>query len=294
MKPSTRTGILFLLLAAFLYSIMPVLIRILGGGGIPPVSQVFLRYIVAFVAALIYYSLTKKTKFALPKKHIPLLLFATIVGYGLCNLFYTVAILNTQVSNALFLFYTFAIIAPILGFILLKDKVNKFNIISLILSSIALFLLFQPNSVSTWKIGGVFALLSAFSQAGYLLSRKKLIDYPANYMMLANTFFGVITVGILTLIFEPTFYQEAIHHVTVNTWIVTIVFGIDNFFAWLAMTKGFEYFHATSSSVILLSELVMGVFFAFLFFHEIPTYATFAGGILILIASITVILKGEN
>ncbi len=43
----TLKGVFFLLLAAILYSIMPVLIRILGGGGVPPVSQVFLRYIFA-------------------------------------------------------------------------------------------------------------------------------------------------------------------------------------------------------------------------------------------------------
>jgi len=59
------------------------------------------------------------------------------------------------------------------------------------------------------------------------------------------------------------------------------------------MTKGFEYFHATSANIILLSELVFGVFFAFLFFGEIPTIATFIGGILIIFASILVILKGK-
>ncbi len=194
-----------------------------------------------------------------------------------------------------FFFFTFAIIAPILGFIFLKDKVNKFNIITLIISFIALLFLFQPNSFATWKVGGFFAILSALAQAAYLVLRKKLSAYPANFMMLANTLIGVLVVGFLSLILEESFYfQGAIQHVSSNTWLATILFGVDNFLAWFAMTKGFEYFRATSASVILLSELIFGIFFAFIFFHEIPTYATFIGGGLILLSSVLVIVKGES
>lgn len=292
---STKKGILLLLISALLYSIMPILIRILGNNGIPPISQVGFRYIVAFIAALVYYKLTTRTKFFLPKKNLVLMLFATIFGYGLTNLFFTIAILNTQVSNALFLFYTYAIIAPIFGFIILKDKVNKFNVFSLMLSSLALILLFQPTSFITWKIGGIFAILCSLGQATYLLARKKLHIYPANYMMLANTLLGTLCVCALAFIFETNFYTSgAIQYVSANTWLVTLLFGLDNFFAWLAMTKGFEYFKATASSVILLSELVFGIFFAFLFFQEIPTIMTFLGGLLIIISSVLVIYKGEN
>ena len=291
----TKKGILLLLLSAFLYSIMPVLIRLLGNNGIPPLSQVSLRYVVAFICALFYFIYIAKTKFIMPKKHLPVLLFAAIAGYGLTNVFYTVAILNTLVSTTLFLFYSYAIIAPILGFIILKDKVNKFNIICLVASFVALLLLFQPTSFVTWKIGGFFAILSSLTQASYLIARKKLAEYRASYMMLINTFLGVLVVGALGLIVDHSFYfNGGILHVSATTWLVTIIFGIDNFTAWLAMTKGFEYFHATSSSIILLSELVFGVFFAFLFFHEIPTDATFIGGILIIAASVMVILKGES
>lgn len=294
MNTEAKKGALFLLVAAFIYSTMPVLIRTLGSSGIPPVSQVFLRYISAFFSACIY-SLIAKQKFVFPRKNIYLLLFASIIGYGMTNLFYTIGVLNTQISNALFIFYTFAIIAPVLGFIFLKDKVNAFNVFATFLSFIALFLLFKPNTLSTWKIGGLFALLSAFSQAGYLVARKRLDNYSASFMMLSNTFLGVIVLGLLSIIFEKSFYfQGAIARLSVNTWITTIVFGLINFLAWLSMTKGFEYFKATSASIILLSELIFGIIFAYLIFHETPTYLTIVGGSLIIFASALVILKGEK
>jgi drug/metabolite transporter (DMT)-like permease len=189
-KSETNKGIFLLLLSAFLYSIMPVLIRLLGNNGIPPISQVSLRYVIAFLCALLYYKFVAKAKIFLPKKHIPTLLFAGIIGYGLTNVFYTIGILNTLVSTTLFLFYTYAIVAPVLGFILLKDKVNKFNIISLILSFIALLLLFQPTAFGTWKLGGAFAFLSALTQAGSQIhSWGQLLLEQSDFLLITHFIF---------------------------------------------------------------------------------------------------------
>lgn len=272
---------------------MPIMIRMLGSNGLPPMSQVFLRYIFAFVAAAIYFFSTKQTRVNITSKNILYFLAATIFGYALTNLFFTYGILNTLVSNALFLFYSYAIIAPILGFIFLKEKVNFINILSLIFSLLALLLLFQPNSIPTWKIGGFFAILSAVGQAIYLVLRKKLTTYSASFMMFANTLVGVIIVGLLSLVFESYFYlQGGIMHISTNTWLVTILFGFDNFLAWLTMTKGFDYFKATTGSVILLSELIFAIIFTFMFFGELPTIFSIIGGLLILISSLLVIYKG--
>lgn len=273
---------------------MPVLIRLLGNSGIPPMSQVFLRYIFAFIAAAIFFLSTGKAKIKIQSKDIVLLVCATVFGYALVNLFFTYGILNTQVSNALFLFYSYAIIAPILGFIFLKEKIKPANIIALGLSLLALLFLFQPNALPTWKIGGFFAILSAIGQASYLVLRKKLHNYTARFMMLANTFVGVIVVGALSLLFEKSFYVQGIFHLSINAWIVTVLFGFLNFFAWFTMTKGFEYFKATAGSVILLSELIFGIIFAMIFFAEFPTYLTILGGALIIASSVLVIYKGEN
>ena len=288
-------GIILLLSSALLYSTMPVLIRILGGGGLPPMSQVFLRYVFAFLSASVYYFFISKSKVKIEKKDWGLMLVATIFGYSLTGLFFTYGILLTSVGNALFLFYTFAILAPILGFFFLKDKINVANIVSLVISLIALALLFSPNSIPTWKIGGFFALMASLSQSTYLIIRKKLHKYPANLMMFVNTLAGVIVLGTMSIVFENSFYfSGGISHVSNNVWVTTVIFGIINFLAWFTMTKGFEYFKATAGSIILLSELVFGIFFAFLFFKEIPTIATAIGGVLILVSSTLVIMKGES
>jgi len=292
-KSKSFFGILFLLISAFLYGVMPIMIRLLNIGGLPPITQVFSRYIFAFISAEIYFLITK-SKLKIEKNDIFLLLLTTIFGYALSNLFFTYGIIYTSVGNALFLFYIYGIITPIFSFFLLREKLNKFNLISLFLSLIALFFLFQPNSVSTWKLGGFFAILSALCQSLYLISRRKLLKYSAAIMMIMNTIMGVVILGILSYIFEKNFYSGAIKTVSSKTWIMTIIFGIDNFLAWLFMTKGFELFKASTGSVVLLVENVFAIILAAMFLKEIPTILTVVGGSLILLSSIIVILKSEN
>ncbi len=288
-------GIYYLLLSAFLYSLMPVMIRLLGGGGIPPMSQVFLRYIFAFLSAATYFFVVTKSKFHINKKDLPLFAFTTIFCYALTNLFFTYAILYTQVGNALFLFYSYGILTPLLGFIILKEKINKYQGAALVLSLIALYLLFQPNSIPTWKIGGFFALMAALGQSVFVIARRKLGSYPAKLIMVSNTLVGVLSIGLLAVVMENKFYfQGGVISLSPQTWLVTILFGIDNFLAWFMMSKGFELFEATVGSLILLVEIVFGIILALIFFKEIPTVMTVVGGLLIFLSSVAVIFKSNK
>ena len=59
------------------------------------------------------------------------------------------------------------------------------------------------------------------------------------------------------------------------------------------MVKGFELFQATIGSLILLSELVFGIFLAVICFQEFPTIMTIIGGLLVISSSAIVIIKNK-
>ncbi len=137
-------GILYIALSILAYGTMPILIRTLNAGRVPPMSQVALRYIFAFMAAVIY-SFWRKVSLKIDKNAWWILVPISIFGYGFSNLAYTYANLNTEVSNAIFIFFTFSIITPILAYILLKERVNQFNVVGLIFGFVGLGFLFRPN-----------------------------------------------------------------------------------------------------------------------------------------------------
>ena len=293
MKPFTR-GILYLFISVILYSIMPVLIRTLGHGHIPPASQVFLRYIVACLAAITYFVVTK-TKFIVKKKDLPLLLTVALFGYALVNLFYTWANLSTQIGTVLFIFNCSTVMGPLLGFLFLKEKLNTPKIIAMMIGLISLFFLFKPGPFATWERGAIFALISAIGSSFYVIGRKKLGGYDSKLILLTSTTVGVVTLGIIAFVTETHFFTGGgIQTVAPITWVLTILFGLDNFTAYLFMTKGYQLVTAGTGSMVMLSENLIGVMFAFLFFAEVPTTTTIVGGVLVLIASTLVILKGEK
>src|SRR3989344_150170 len=201
-------GILYLFISMLLYSIMPVLIRLLGRGHIPPASQVFLRYIVAFAAAAVYFILTKST-FIVKKKDMMLLFLVALFGYAFVNLFYTYANLYTQIGTVLFIFNCSTIMGPILGYLFLKEKINKPMILAMLVGFVSLFFLFSPGPMATWKLGAVFALLSAIGSSFYVIGRKKLDGYNSKLILLANTTVGVIIIGLFSLFTETNFYTGA-------------------------------------------------------------------------------------
>lgn len=288
MKPKLQ-GTFYIIAATILYSIMPVLIRTLGRGNIPPLSQVFLRYIVACLAAIVFFRLSKLT-ILVKKQDVFLLFIVALFGYALVNVFYTLANLNTQIGTVLFIFNCSTVLGPLLGYIFLKERLSRSMIIATIIGLVSLFFLFTPGPMETWKIGAFFALISSVGSSLYVIGRKKLVAYDSSLILLVNTTVGVLVVGLLSVLFEPSFYfQGGIGTVSLNTWIVTILFGLDNFAAYYCMTKGFQLLSAGEGSMIMLTENIIGIFFAYIFFQEIPSIQSSIGGLLILFASLLVL-----
>lgn len=273
---------------------MPVLIRVLGKGHIPPASQVFLRYSVAFTTAVIYF-LATKSKFSVARKDIVLLFFVAFLGYACVNLFYTYANLYTQIGTVLFIFNCSTVMGPVLGYIFLKEKINSSMILAMAIGFISLFFLFSPGPMLMWKQGALFALLSAAGSSFYVIGRKKLAAYDSTLLLLVNTAVGVLTIGLFAWFSEGSFFTSGgFSRVLPATWLVTVLFGLDNFTAYLFMTKGFQLVSAGTGSMVMLAENIIGVLFAFLFFGEIPASMTLIGGICILAASMLVIYRGKN
>ena len=129
-----------------------------------------------------------------------MLFFVALFGYALVNVFFTFANLYTQIGTVLFIFNCSTIMGPFLGYIFLKERLSKPMIVAMVIGFISLFFLFSPGTISTWKIGAIFALISAVGSSLYVIGRKKLGTYDSALILLANTFVGVISVGLLSLV----------------------------------------------------------------------------------------------
>lgn len=294
MNKKLLRGALYISLSILAYGSMPLLIRTINAGRVPPMSQVALRYVFAFTVSTIYF-LLKKAKFNIDKSTLWLLALISIFGYGFSNLAYTYANLNTEVSNAIFIFFTFSIITPALALIFLKERINKYNMAGLLLAFAGLGFLVRPNSFSTWQTGALFAFLAAVLQSIYLVGRRRLKEISSELILLSSTFLGMISVGTLAFIFENNFFTPSgVGSLSTNTWILTILFGLLNFSGWYFLSKGFQILTASVGSLLMMWEPVLVAILAFLVYNEVPTIFTLLGAGLITTAVFIVVLKGKS
>lgn len=279
-------GIVYLIFAAIFYAVMGILVRILSAD-IPLFSQIFLRYIVASIIALTFAKSTK-TLLDMNKKSDYLIMFLTgIFGYSLSTLFFTLAVLNTTLSNTIFIFSTYVVFTPLLAYFLLQEKLSKGIILAVILTMTGVYFLFDPGGLTHLK-GNIFALAGAILNSIYLVGGRKLKNYPAKILLVYSTLCGVFSIGIITAIFERNFYIPAItyfgqsvYSLPLPIWIVILVFGLDNFLAWLCLSKGLQTVKAGVSSIFLLLEPVIATFIGIIVYSEIPKSAALFGMVII-------------
>lgn len=286
-----RKGGVYLILSALCYSMMPLLIRTLNDA-VPPFTQVFLRLTVAFSVACFYHKAFSKKKIKAKKslKEVISVGLLGIIGYAGSSILFTYAVLNASVSTVLFTFYTFPFIVPLLEFLVVRSPVKTRDIISLALAGVGFLCILFPTSGNRWQLGIIFALGAAVTQAYYLIGRRAVLSYTSSELMVVNTFLGWLSAGLVALITERNFYHvHALAHLTLQTYVVIIVFGILNFLGWFLLNKGFESISATQGGVILLSELVFGVIIALVFLDEIPSVLTVVGGVSILCANVYIL-----
>ncbi len=285
-----QIGIFYLLIAAILYAIMPIWIRQLGHT-MPPFAQVFARYVVAAVVAVVF-ALWKKEKLK-PQtvRHGIILIAIAVLGYGLSNVAFTIAILNTTITNALFLFFTFSIMTPLLAVVILKEKFNHILGIAVGLSLLGMYLMFRPQFGTSHLFGMGFALLTAFLTSVYYIGRRLIKDISAAAVMMYSTVFGALGVGLISFFIERSFWINNPIVVIQPLLPIIVIFGIDNFLAWLFLGKGLQTVPAGRGSIILLSELFFGVILGIVYFGEIPTALTLIGAGCIALSAIIVIKK---
>lgn len=272
---------------------MGVFIRILGKE-IPTFSQVFLRYI---VAATIAFAFIRNTKTSLKMKNVRdflLMLFIAFFGYSLSTIFFTYAILTTEIANVIFIFSTYIIFTPILGYMFLREKISKFTLVAIILSLFGLYILLNPTNITN-SLGGICALTGAILNASYFIGSRKLRNYPAKTLLFYSAFLGMVSLGILSIVLEGNFYTHSpainVFSLSLTSWLTVFLFGLDNFLAWLFLNKGLQNVKAGTASVILLIEPVIVTIIGIALYAEIPQITAIFGMLLI---SSGVILAGRG
>ena len=273
-------GSIFIVLAAASYGFYGILSRMIGQS-FGEFSQSWTRNIIILIMIGLFLLFTKTWK-NIEYKDLKWMILWPLSDVVSVVLLY-ITINNLSIGTTYFLLYASMIIGGfIFGKILYKESLTIVKIISIILSTIGLILIFSAE-FSTDKIQFIFfGLLAGVSTALWNNLSKKVSDrYPNTQLVFIDA-----SVALCATLIGSLMVKDSIPDLTNAVWVWQIVYALTQISAVAFVVLGFRYLEAQIASIILPVEVIFAVIFGFLFFQEIPLPNVFLGGVFIASAAI--------
>jgi len=161
-------GILFIILSAISFGIMPILAKLSYRGGANTYTTLFLRFFFAAIM-LFYYLKSKGISLKLARKQLFLVIIIGVFGFTLSSISLFMSYNYISIGMATMIVYTYPAIVTLLSYMFYKEKIYPRKIVSLTISTIGIFVLIDRGSVSFNLIGIILAGIAAVMYSLYVL-----------------------------------------------------------------------------------------------------------------------------
>lgn len=257
-----RKAILFLAIAAILWSTSGVLIKSLTW---QPIAILAGRSLFASLVFLVYMR-------RLPTRFNRWQLLAAGASILTQFLFITSTKLTTA-ANAIFLQYTAPIYVVLLGYWFLREKPSRTDYISMFIIFLGLFFFFGDKLSTGGLYGNLLAILSGVTSAVMMVSFRAQKDgAPEESFLIAS-----LATAILGF---PFVLKEAW---TVNVWLIIAFLGIFQIgLAFVFFTKAIKHIPALEANLVATLEPVFNPVWVFLFLGESMGLFALIGGLIVL------------
>ena len=265
--PTNRTkGILFILSAAFFFSLMTVFVRL--SGDVPTMQKAFFRNIVAaFLAAFIL--MRSGEKFYIPRTSLmDMFLRCSIGTMGiLCNFW---AVDHMRIADANILNKLSPFFAILMSIFILKERPNRIEWLSVLLAFIGAAFVAKPGA-GIASFPALVAILGGFTAGtAYTYVRKLGLSSVKGPVIVFS--FSVFS----TLILLPNILLNY-HPMSVKQFVFLVLAGCSAAIAQLSVTAAYQNAPARDISVFDYSQVVYAAMFGFLLWGEIPDALSFLG-----------------
>jgi len=230
-------------------------------------------FFVVLVSIFLLFTYKKKVFIALYESGLPGFFGGIILGCGFSA--YVFAMYKTTVANTNFIIQTQAIFLAIFGYLFLKEKISKLTLASIILAITGIVLM-VGNSLSPGQLSGnLVAFIMPSSFAVLIIIVRK---YPNVDMVPLQLFAGIV--AMLIGYFVST-------KINISTHDLLLAF-IAGFFqvglGFIFITIGAKKTLSAMVGILMMTEAVLGPFWAWMFLEETPQFIALIGGSIIIIA----------
>ena len=214
------------------------------------------------------------------KSGIPGLFGGIILSIGFAS--YVFAMYETTVANANFIIQTQALFLAIFGYVFLKEKISKITLMCIVTAVVGIILMLGSSLTPGQMTGNLVAFIMPISFAILILIVRK---YPEVDMIPLQLVAGIFA----TLI--GLFMSQSII-VSSNDIFLGFIAGFFQVgLGFILITIGARSTPSAIVGIIMLTEAVLGPFWAWMFVNEDPPFSVLIGGAVVISAVVTQFLS---
>ena len=270
---SKLPGPLLVFLGAFCLSFGGLIVKSFEGATLWQILFWRQFFFIIIVSLFLLATYKKEVFKVIYKSGLPGFFGGIVLGFGFSS--YVFAMYNTTVANTNFIIQTQAIFLAIFGYIFLKEKLSKITLASIVLA-ISGIILMLGNTLSPGQMSGnIVAFTMPITFAVLILIVRK---YPHVDMLPLQ-----LVAGIVAMFIGYLFSVK----ISISTHDIFLAF-LAGFFqiglGFIFITIGARKTLSAMVGIIMLTEAVLGPFWAWLFINENPPFFVLIGGAIIISA----------
>lgn len=265
-----QKGILCILISAFSFALMNLFVQL--AGDINPIQKSFFRNLIAFIFAAAI--LLKGHDFSYQKRNLKYLFLRSALGTVgiLCNYY---ALGHMLLSDASMLGKLSPFVVLICSYIFLKEKINGFQVFSIVIAFIGSLFIIRPGFSLTemfpalMGLAGAIAAGGAYTTVRYLALRGERGPFIVFFF---SAFSCVAVLPYILLNFEPmTFYQLG----------MLMLAGLAASGGQFGVTYAYKFAPAKEISVYDYTMVIFAAILGFFAFGQIPDGLSLIGYVII-------------
>lgn len=189
---------------------------------------------------------------------------------------------TTSIGTATLIFYSmFIITSYLMGRLFLGEKITKVKLAAIALAFLGLALVFGLSLAQFSLLGMLMAVLNGIASGGEVSSTKKTTDKYPSLLITTYVWVGIfISHLIMSLVMGETQWAPELS----PAWLAMVAFAIAGLAAFWLVVEGFKFVEASIGSLIGLLEIIWGVIFGIVLFHEHAGPTVWLGAAIIILA----------
>jgi len=275
-------AVLFMLTSSLCFAIMAALVKL--SGDVPTIEKVFFRNLISLIISIFIVIKHKQKPWGKPENRKALIARSVFGTIGMILYFYCIDNMLLADSSMLNKMHPFFVI--IFAVCLLKEKLNKIQIPSLILAFVGVLFIIKPK-FDLSVLPAVMGLLSAvFAGLAYTIVRflgnKEKSHIIVFYFSLVST---LVAVPWMMIGYKP---------LDVKQFMCLIFSGIFAAIAQFALTISYRFAPASEVAIYNYTNVIFAQAIAFILWFEVPDIFSFIGYILIIGSSLMAFLYSKR